>query len=90
MLSLFAAALGLVIGGGLDWLLIEYGMNLEVEPGEGFSFNGASFEPIIKGKFNLMSAITPAASLVVVSIFASIWPAVRAANLQPVDAIKQD
>jgi putative ABC transport system permease protein len=90
MLSLFAAALGLVIGGGLDWLLIEYGINLEVESGEGFSFNGAVFEPIIRGKFVAMSAITPALSMVVVSVFASIWPAIRAARLQPVDAIKQD
>ncbi len=90
MLSIFAAMLGLLLGGIFDWLLITYGINLEVKPGEGFSFNGAVFDPVIRGSFEASSAIAPAIALIFVSIFAAIWPAIRAARLEPVDAIKQD
>ena len=90
VLALIAAALGLILGGVLDWLLIEYGINFETSPGEGFTFNGAVMDPVMKGKFLLESAIAPAIGLIVISVFSAIWPAIRAARLQPVDAIKQD
>ena len=64
----------------MDYFFIEYGLNFETKPGEGFTFNGAVMDPVIKGTFLPESAIAPAIGLIIISVLSAIWPAIRAAG----------
>ena len=58
--------------------------------GDGFEMMGVRFDPVIYGEVTFFSLWAPLVSLVAVSIGASLWPAWRAARLQPVDAIRTE
>jgi putative ABC transport system permease protein len=88
-LAFVATFAGLALGGVLDWLLIEYGLNYSTGDGQGMTYQGIVFDPWIKGSFSVDPVITVVVMLFFVTVLASIWPAWRAAKLRPVDAMRE-
>lgn len=90
LLGGLAALGGLVLGGALDWYLVRHGLDLTVGDGERLSSAGVLFDPIIYGVVRVDRIVLTVGSVLVVAVLAALWPAVRAARLRPVDAMRQD
>jgi len=88
-LSMLAGSIGLAIGGLLDVLVVYVGFDMS-SGGEGFEMMGVRFDPIIYGDVTPFSVYAPISALILVSIGSSLWPAWRAARLQPVEAIRTE
>lgn len=88
LLAGISGAGGLLLGGVLDGWLVFRGVDFSAG-GEGISFGGVTFDPIIKGKVEPEGILLTLACVFVVSLLASIWPALRAAHLEPVEAMRQ-
>jgi ABC-type lipoprotein release transport system permease subunit len=88
-LAVVATIAGLGLGGVLDWLLVEYGINYATGDGQGMTWSGIVFDPRIKGSVQLDPIITIVVMLFFVTVVASLWPAWRAARLKPVDAMRE-
>jgi ABC-type lipoprotein release transport system permease subunit len=89
-LALLAGSIGLVVGGVLDLIVVYVGFDMSAGNAEGFEMMGVRFDPIIYGDVTPFSVWAPISALVLVSIGASVWPAWRAARLQPVEAIRTE
>ena len=89
-LAALAGGIGLVIGGLLDVLVVYVGFDMSAGSPDGFEIMGVRLDPIIYGEVTPFSLFAPISALVVVSVLASVWPAWRAARLQPVEAIRTE
>lgn len=88
-LASLAAGIGLLIGGALDAWLVVYGLDFSGSL-ESMDFMGVSIDPVMKGEVRPLGVVITVASVFVVSILASLWPALRAARLEPVEAIRSE
>jgi ABC-type lipoprotein release transport system permease subunit len=89
-LAAVAATIGLVLGGLLDWYLVVHGLDFSGAAPDGFSFEGVMLDPVMKAEVRPMGIILTVVCVFGVSILASLWPAWRAARLQPVTAIRSE
>ena len=89
-LSGLAAAIGLALGALFTFLLVTYGIDLSGGTGEPLKILGTSLDPQMKGVVNIDFLILPVVFLFVISVVASLWPAVRAARLNPIEAIRSE
>jgi putative ABC transport system permease protein len=89
LLSLLSGAIGTLLGCVLNFLLLTYGLDISGGTGEPLNMMGANFKPIIYGKIELYYQVQPIIALFVISVLASLWPAIRAARLEPVQALRQ-
>ena len=89
MLAAVATSVGLALGAFLDFLLIEYGLPYETAEGEGLSWQGITFPPVIKGAFSLRPVVITVLFLNVVAVLAALWPAYRVARVEPVEAMRK-
>jgi putative ABC transport system permease protein len=89
MLGGLSSALGLALGLLLDWYLVVYGIPMADSDGEGFAYMGITFDPVIYGKVLPEGIIMSVSSVLIVCVLAAVWPAIRAARLRPVDAMRQ-
>lgn len=90
MLALISMGIGLVLGGALDAYLVVYGLDMSTTAEEGFSFSGVMLDPVIKGEVRPIGIVWVAAAVVAVSVAASLWPAIRASRLEPVEAMRAE
>lgn len=89
-LSLIAVVGALILGGFFDWYLVVYGLDFSASLEEGFSFSGVTIDPVMRGQVRAEGIALTLGSLVLVGMLASLWPAWRAARLQPVEAIRTE
>jgi ABC-type lipoprotein release transport system permease subunit len=90
-LAVISAVLGVLLGGLLDLYLMQVGIDLAVnDQGEGFQISGVTLDAVLYGAFKLEHVVVPTLTLFAVSALGSIWPALRAALLDPVAAMRQD
>jgi ABC-type antimicrobial peptide transport system permease subunit len=89
LLTAIATLIGLLIGGVLDWLLLDYGFPYETAEGKGLSWQGVTFPPVIKGLFRIEPVVITVVFMNMVAVVAAVWPAIRAARLRPVEAMRQ-
>jgi putative ABC transport system permease protein len=87
-LSLMAAAGGAALGVLGAWLLENRGLDLSGLMGE-YGMAGVVFEPIVYGDLRFDRVVVVLIFMFVVAFLASIWPAIRAARLDPVAAMRE-
>lgn len=87
-LTVAGGLVGVVLGLGLDWLLVRYGIDLTGFT-KGFSMVGITYEPVLRGEIQPGRIVDVLVGLFVVALAASFWPALRAARLNPVQAMRE-
>lgn len=78
---------GLILGLPLCWYVVDYGFDLSGGSGSELVWAGVATEAIMQGQWSLIAFWAPVLLLFVISLLASIVPAIRAARLRPVDAM---
>jgi lipoprotein-releasing system permease protein len=88
VLALGGAAAGTVLGLGLDLYLVRRGMDL-TSLTRGFSFGGIGMEPVVRGAITPEGVIAPVVILTCVCLAAALYPAWRAARMQPAVGMRE-
>jgi ABC-type lipoprotein release transport system permease subunit len=81
ILSVLSAALGVVLGLGLDYYLARHG--LDVRFIGRFSLAGVGLEPVLHAAITTRGVTIPVATMVLVAALGSLFPAVVAARIRP-------
>ncbi|MEN0068078.1 MAG: FtsX-like permease family protein [Myxococcota bacterium] len=89
-LAVVASAMGLGLGAVLDYYVVTVGFDMSAAAEDGFSFSGVTIDPVIKGVVKVESIVQILVAVLLVSVLASLYPAIRAANLKPVEAIRSE
>jgi ABC-type lipoprotein release transport system permease subunit len=89
ILATVAGLAGLALGGLLDLGLVTVGLDLSRFIGD-FSFAGIAFSPVLHGVVRLEGIVATLIGLITVTLLASLWPALRAARLKPIEAMRQE
>ncbi len=87
LLGATAAAVGGVLGLGMQVFMVHVGMDLSVN-GEGLEYMGLTFDPIIKGAYDVPTTVFTLVFVFVVCVGAAVWPAFRATRMDPVEAMR--
>lgn len=88
MLATVAVGVGLLGALALNTYLVVVGVDLSVQGG-GFEMGNMTFDPVIHGRVTPDAIAAPVLGVFGFSVIAAIWPAMRAARLQPVDALRE-
>lgn len=88
-LTTVALLVGLPLGLALDAYLIFHGIDLTPVM-EGYSILGVDWSPLMMGAFDGGKVVTIVIGLFAISFLAAIWPALRAARLEPVKAMRME
>lgn len=86
MMSAIAICMGFVLGLAGSYYLSIHGIDMSGVGGD-VTFAGIAFDPIWKAVIHPASFIEPMIMMCVISVLASIYPAVIAARLKPVEAM---
>ena len=90
LLAGLSAALGLALGlSGTAWLASS-GLRLDVGDGASFTIAGVALDPVVHAQLTADNVLIPLFTLGFVAVIGGLWPAVRAARLDPVTAIRQE
>lgn len=89
ILATLATIVGAALGGVGDWYLVTQGLDM-APGGEGFELESMSFDPVIHGKVTVSSVVQLVVGVFFFSVGAALWPALRAARLRPVDALRAE
>jgi len=88
LMVLCAALVGTGLGLGLDAYMVHYGVDLTNITG-GFSLSGIGIKPIIYGVITVRGVVMPTAVLATSCVLASLYPAIRAARMQPAIGMRE-
>ena len=88
-LAFFAVLLGGAVGFGLNHYLVTHGLDLTAFTG-GFTYQGTFIDPVWKGVFSLKIIFLPVFMTALVCLIVSFYPAMRAARLEPVKALRHE
>lgn len=90
LLGAISAVVGGLFGGLLDLYLVRVGLPLSTDSSDTLSAGGVMFEKVVYGVVLPGDIAMVLVSVLVVSALASLWPAIRAARLRPVEAMRQE
>ncbi len=88
-LAAVAVFIGLPLGLAMDAWLVWVGLDLTSVMGE-TTMMGTRWDPVMMGAFRMEPLYISVIGLFLVSMLASVWPAIRAARLRPVEAMRQE
>ncbi len=86
LLGVGASLVGLGLGVGIDLVLGRWGIPLGGL--SGFSMAGAAIPPVLHATVTLEGALLPVAMMAMMALLASLWPALVAARIEPVVAMR--
>lgn len=81
-----AVILALIAGSGSAWLIQEYGIDMS-SLADGISFAGIAFDPVWYAALSMNAIVRPTGFLFLIAAIAVIYPAIKVAVIQPVEAI---
>jgi len=90
--TVFLALGGAVVGTGFGLLLDLYLVRQGIDLGfitRGVSFGGVGMQPVIRGDITMGGVLWPIAILTVVCVVAAVYPALRAAHMQPAVGMRE-
>lgn len=87
-LAVLGASAGTLLGLGLDLYLVRYGVDLGFIT-QGVSFAGVGMQPVVYGAVTPGGVLWPVAILSLVCVLASVYPALRAARMQPAVGMRE-
>ncbi|MCK5795908.1 MAG: FtsX-like permease family protein, partial [Deltaproteobacteria bacterium] len=87
LLAVVAAAVGTILGLGLDLILMHVGINLTGLTET--SMAGVALDPVLRAAITAEGLLVPAIVLLVSCLLASIYPALRAARLRPAIGMRE-
>lgn len=90
ILSTIAGIIGFGTGVGLDLYLMNFGIDISNGTTEPVAIMGAYLEPRVFAVIKDDLFFTPVLSLFSISVLASIWPAIRASQLNPISALRSE
>jgi ABC-type lipoprotein release transport system permease subunit len=88
-LASLACAIGLVLGGLFDLYLVRHGIDFSGAVAS-LDFGGFSLPAVLKGTIRPRGIAYTTGAVFLVSVLASVGPAIRAARLRPVVALRQE
>jgi len=89
LLATVAAVMGLTMGGLLDAWLVTHGIEFSVDGGKGLTYAGVTLDPVMKGMVRPQGIVITVVTVYLVTLLAAVWPAIRAARLEPVEAMRE-
>jgi ABC-type antimicrobial peptide transport system permease subunit len=87
VLTALFSVLGTLVGFALNVYLHQHGLNIYT--GNDLKVAGIAFDPIWRATLTAKGVMTPAVLMIVVGVCASLYPAVRAARLDPALAMTE-
>jgi len=87
-LGLFAAAIGSLLGCLATWYLVDVGINLAAFAPDTLEFGGVVFDPVIHASWNPDWMVRIAVYVVVLTLLAALYPAVKAGRITPVEGMR--
>ena len=87
VLALVSMLVGAAIGVPLAWWLQQHGLDLRAFGDADFSFSGIAWDPLWRAELRLEEVINSVAMMWVVCVIASLYPAAKAARLDPARAM---
>jgi len=90
LLAVLSGLLGLAGGLLADLYLAKVGLNLAVAEGEGFQLGGVVLDPRIHAVVTADTVLIPLGALFLVGVVGGLWPALHAARLDPITAIRSE
>jgi ABC-type lipoprotein release transport system permease subunit len=88
VLGLVAMILGTILGAALTWYLVEQGIDLRSLISETLEFGGVVFDPVIRAAWDLGYMVRIALYVLALSLLASLYPARKAARIEPAEAMR--
>jgi len=88
LLGSCALLLGCLIGSLGTWYLIEVGIDLRNFVPDTLEFGGVVFEPVLRARWDLAYMAQIAGYVLLLSLFAALYPAVKAGRITPVEAMR--
>ena len=86
VLGVFSSVIGLVFGALGNWYCSEVGIDLS-RYGEGIMLEGVAYNTVWKSTFTAESMIMPMVVMSITCVLAALYPAIKAARLNPVRAM---
>ncbi|MDT8442310.1 MAG: FtsX-like permease family protein [Desulfuromonadales bacterium] len=87
-LGLFAAVCGTILGSLLSWYLVEVGLDLKLFLDETIEFGGVIFEPVLRAQWDPWWMLRIALYVVGLTVFAALYPAIKAGRVTPVEGMR--
>ena len=89
LMTLVSMVLGGILGLALTGWLYYHGLDFSSLMPDGFSYQGIVIDPVWRAVLTVDTLLVPLALMSVVSLIVAVWPAVRAARIKPVEALRQ-
>lgn len=87
VLGVLSVTLGVLIGAALTWPIYKYGWDLTAAMGESYEMSGVAISAVMHAKYDWPTTFLFAAGGAVMTVLATLYPAAKAARLEPVEAM---
>lgn len=89
LLSLVANALGVALGVAGSLVMQKVGIDLSAFGGGDITFSGVAFDPVWRGLLRSRAVVEAVVATTLACVLASLYPAIKAARLDPIEAMSQ-
>jgi ABC-type lipoprotein release transport system permease subunit len=87
-LGLISAAIGSLLGCLATWYLVDVGINLAAFAPDTLEFGGVVFDPVIHASWNPDWMVRIAVYVVLLTLLAALYPAIKAGRITPVEGMR--